>query len=167
MHREKSGFRGCWFGDNKHGIHLAAGPDWMHLVLEGLGKHLLTYLCAMLKEAGAGQQYYNCTTTLIRFLNTGHLRRVDSYLASMDRRTSACDLKRVANGLGAMTTISAMDLPGILLQAGIALGNHNSKKLPLRVTKKIQRVCYYFFSLQRFRCMRDKEGSVAEADVQV
>ena len=85
----------------------------------------------------------------------------------MNRRTSACDLKRVANGLAAMTTISAMDLPGVLLQAGIALGNHNSKKLPRSTTCRAQRCIYYFFALQRFRNRRKREGKMTEGDVQV
>ena len=43
VHTEKSGFDGIDWGANPHGIHLAAGPDWMHLMLEGLGKHILKY----------------------------------------------------------------------------------------------------------------------------
>lgn len=44
-----------------------------------------------------------------------------------------------------------MDLPGVLLQASIALGNHNSTQLPISATKQIQRAIYYFFSVQRTR----------------
>jgi hypothetical protein len=52
VHLEKSGFRGIWWGANPHGVHLATGPDWMHLMLEGLGRHLLSYICTVLKKAG-------------------------------------------------------------------------------------------------------------------
>ena len=52
---ETSGFRGLWWGANNRGIHFAAGPDWMHLMLEGLGKHILNYTTAILKTTGATQ----------------------------------------------------------------------------------------------------------------
>ena len=60
VHPETSGFRGCWFGSSKHGIHLAAGPDWMHLILEGLGKHLLTYMCGVLQQSGISLSVSEC-----------------------------------------------------------------------------------------------------------
>ena len=66
-----------------------------------------------------------------------------------------------------MSTISAMDLPSVVLQAGLALGDHNSKKLPIRTTKQIQRALYYFFSILRFRDLRKQQGKVTETDVQV
>lgn len=106
----------------------------MHLMLEGLGKHLLPYICAVLKAIG-------------------QLACVDAYIAAMPRRSSALKrgLKKVEHGLQSLHTPSAMDMPGVLLQAAIALGNHNSAKLPIAVTKKMQRSIYYFFALQRHR----------------
>ena len=48
VHPEESGFRGTYFGAHGHGVHLAAGPDLMHLMLEGLASTLVfcvaTYL---------------------------------------------------------------------------------------------------------------------------
>ena len=52
VHRTLSGFRDLWWGANDRGIHFAAGPDWMHLMLEGLGKHILVYITAILKATG-------------------------------------------------------------------------------------------------------------------
>ena len=52
MHGERSGFENCSFGSNPHGIHLAAGPDMMHLVLEGLAKTLIDCIAAVLQESG-------------------------------------------------------------------------------------------------------------------
>ena len=66
-----------------------------------------------------------------------------------------------------MSTVSATDLPGMVLQAALALGDHNSKKLPASVTKRVQRAVYYFFSMLRFRNLRKKQGKVTEQDVQV
>jgi hypothetical protein len=52
VHEGKSGFRDLWWGANERGIHFAAGPDWMHLMEEGLGRHILTYIDAILQKAG-------------------------------------------------------------------------------------------------------------------
>ena len=58
MHGERSGFKDCSFGSNPHGIHLAAGPDVMHLMLEGLGKTLIHCIADVLQETGILQQHY-------------------------------------------------------------------------------------------------------------
>ena len=87
-------------------------------------------------------------------------------------------MKKATGGLSSISTLSAMDLPGVLLQvsqirnfrmlvkcnimlfrvdalhtaqAAIALGNHNSQQFPIKVTRQIQRAVYYFLSLQRSR----------------
>ena len=52
VHSERSGFKGCSFGHHDYGIHLAAGPDIMHLMLEGLGKKLIECIAETLKAAG-------------------------------------------------------------------------------------------------------------------
>ena len=52
VHLEESGFRGIWWGSNPHRVHLAAGPDGMHLILEGLGRHLMSYISTVVKKAG-------------------------------------------------------------------------------------------------------------------
>lgn len=70
VHATGSCFAGLWWGGNPNGIHFAAGSDWMHLMHEGLGKHLMVYVCAVLKKAGK-------------------LQKVDSYVAALNRRTSA------------------------------------------------------------------------------
>jgi len=97
-------------------------------MLEGLGKHLLTYACSILRS-------------------TGQLIRIDAYVAAMSRCTSATKhtVKKVDGGLSSVGTLSAMDLPGVILQLSMALGNHNSSQLPIKITRRIQRAIYFFF----------------------
>jgi hypothetical protein len=52
VHPERNAFHGLYFGANVHGIHLAAGPDRMHLMYEGLGNSLLTWTVMVLVKAG-------------------------------------------------------------------------------------------------------------------
>ena len=40
------------FGASPGGIHMAAGPDRMHLMYEGLGTALITWITAILVAAG-------------------------------------------------------------------------------------------------------------------
>lgn len=156
MHLEKSGFRGIWWGANPHGVHLATGPDWMHLMLEGLGRHLLSYICTVLKKAGWHKSDFYCNKFVFFNFNncfSGHDKEVDTYVTKLERRTSAlpAGLKVISNGISSVGTISAMDLPGVLIQVALAIGDHSSTKLPPRITRNIQRALYYFFALQRGR----------------
>ena len=52
MNPERSGFTGCSFGPHEYGIHLAAGPDIMHMMLEGLGRNVVNCIGHTLKETG-------------------------------------------------------------------------------------------------------------------
>lgn len=52
VHAEPNAFYGLYFGANGHGIHLAAGPDRMHLMYEGLGTSILTWTLMVLVKAG-------------------------------------------------------------------------------------------------------------------
>ena len=134
---------GCGGGGNPYGIHLAAGPDWMHLMHEGLGKHLLTYICAVLKKSGRNlEEFYKIHRNNIKvfFCFSGKLKKIDSYVAALDRRTSAMPsgLKKISDGLESIGTLSAMDLPGVLAQVALAIGSHSSGDLPSAVTKNVQ-----------------------------
>ena len=60
MQPERNGFEGVGFGGSDHGIHLATGPDWMHCMQEGLGKHIVDMATTMFKTAGK-------TTNIITF----------------------------------------------------------------------------------------------------
>ena len=156
MHSTKSGFRGLWWEGNPYGIHLAAGSEWMHLMHEGLGKHLLTYICAVLKKSGRNlEEFYKIHRNNIKvfFCFSGKLQKIDSYVAALDRRTSAMPsgLKKISDGLESIGTLSAMDLPGVLAQVALAIGSHSSGDLPSAVTKNVQRAIYYYFALQRER----------------
>lgn len=52
VHPERSGFDGCSFGAHPFKIHLAAGPDVMHLMLEGLAKTLIDCIAMTMKNTG-------------------------------------------------------------------------------------------------------------------
>jgi hypothetical protein len=51
-HPERNAFRDMNFGGNRNGIFMAAGPDRMHLMYEGIGKHIHTWLCTLLIRVG-------------------------------------------------------------------------------------------------------------------
>ena len=63
---------------------------------------------------------------------SGHDKEVDSYVTKLERRTSAlpAGLKVISNGISSVGTISAMDLPGVLIQVALAIGDHSSTNLP-------------------------------------
>ena len=42
----------CSLFGTKFGIHLAAGPDMMHLMMEGIAMHIIGCTIKVLKEAG-------------------------------------------------------------------------------------------------------------------
>ena len=123
---------------------------------EGLGKHLLTYISAVLKKAGRileeFSKIHGANMKLFRCFS-GKLQKIDSYVAALGRRTSAMPsgLKKISDGLESIGTLSAMDLPGVLVQVALAIGSHSSLGLPSAVTKNIQRAIYYYFALQRER----------------
>lgn len=52
VHPEKNAFWDMPFGASPAGIHLAAGPDRMHLLFEGLGQSLITWITAILVATG-------------------------------------------------------------------------------------------------------------------
>lgn len=52
VHPEYNAVYGYYFGASENGIHLAAGPDRMHLMYEGLGTHIVTWTVMVLVKAG-------------------------------------------------------------------------------------------------------------------
>ena len=52
VHPEKNAFWDMPFGGHEGGIHAAAGPDRMHLMYEGLGTALITWVLAVMTKAG-------------------------------------------------------------------------------------------------------------------
>ena len=111
-HPTLSGFRDLDWGGNPHGIYMTAGPDWMHMMLEGLGKHLLTYTIKLLKDAR-------------------ELGRVDQYIRNLERRSSvqAVDLRKIASGIESIHLLSAKEMPGVLMQLALAIGDTVSTKV--------------------------------------
>lgn len=97
-------------------------------------------------------------------LPQGKLQKIDSYVAALNRRTSALPsgLKKISDGLESIGTLSAMDLPGVLIQVALALGCHSSSELLHTLTKNIQRTIYYYFTLQRERERDFSDEAAAE-----
>ena len=93
-----------------------------------------------------------CINIELTFCCLGKLQKVDSYVGALDRRNSALPgLKKIGDGLESIGTLSAMDLPGVLVQVALAVGCHSSSGLPSKATQNIQWAIYYYFALQRER----------------
>jgi hypothetical protein len=64
---QDTAFDGMDFGANPGGIYVAAGPDRMHVLLEGLGKNLATFTCKLAEqdktEAELDQRYAHMAKT--------------------------------------------------------------------------------------------------------
>ena len=97
----------------------------------------------------------------------GRIGPVNEYLAELAIKTNDPDiqLKRIKKGVENLTIVSAMDLPGVLLQGSLALGDYSgpSKGLPIRKTKKIQRTIALFFAV--VRQMKYDECEQSDVDV--
>jgi hypothetical protein len=52
VHPELNGFDGAYFGGHPHGIHLAVGPDRMHLLYEGIGMAIIGWTTIVITKAG-------------------------------------------------------------------------------------------------------------------
>jgi len=58
VHPEVNAFYEMPFGESKEGIHMAAGPDRLHLFLEGLGKAMVVWIALLLLRAGTSELVY-------------------------------------------------------------------------------------------------------------
>ena len=83
---EVNAFDGVLFGANPHGIHLAAGPDRMHLMLEGLGQAILGWVTIVLSKAGMHMKVLVQVTCNIFAL--GRLPAVNRYISTLPCKTS-------------------------------------------------------------------------------
>ena len=148
MQREESGFRGLYFGAHPHGIHLAAGPDLMHLMLEGLAMTVVTCTGNVLKAVGA-------------------LGAVNKALANMHQRRHDPTGKFtwVRTGLQSLSQVSAEDMPGVLNSIILALGIYTrggDDNLSLEILLGLQRVLYLFGVMYRNMKMRDHTATELE-----
>jgi hypothetical protein len=108
VHETQSGFRGCSFGANEHGIFLAVGPDRMHLMLEGLGKHIVAYCIQKITKAGRLQAV------------DGHIALMPLTLHQGSTKTIPF-LTKLTGGLESVNMVSALHLPGLLVILSLAL----------------------------------------------
>jgi len=146
VHGEESGFRGLCFGHD-HGIHLAAGPDLMHLMLEGLANVVVSCLCSAFKEKGV-------------------LSEIDATLANLQVRSHDDNTKFtwVKAGLGSLTRVCAEDMPGVLNSITLALGTYErGSSLTVEDIMKYHRVLYLFSAL--LRNMKERDHTEEELDV--
>jgi len=132
VHATKSGFRDLYFGAHAHGIHLAAGPDLMHLMLEGLGRTMIACIMELLSPSA--------------------LSNINATLFHMDVRSHDEFVKfaKVKSGLQSLKMISAEDVPAILNSLTLALGVHTQgEHLDLDTLVKLHRAIYLFGCLYR------------------
>jgi hypothetical protein len=135
----ESGFRQLYFGAHKFGIHLAAGPDLMHLMLEGLANTLVKCTWKTLKDLGV-------LGDINKLLADMHIRSHDEFVSFTWVRT----------GLQSLTMVSAEDTPGVLNSLVLALGVYTrDDKLSLKDLAGIQRALYLFGCLYRNMKMQD------------
>jgi len=180
VHPETNAFWDMPFGASPAGIHLAAGPDRMHLLYEGLGQSLITWISAILVATGS----VHCTTLMVHWQLTmvhctrrlhvpGMMKTVNDYVLGLNTRTNDPNitLYPVSKGIETMSIISAMHVPSVLIQVdnvplqwcvinalclrqlSLAIGDRtvDGSGLTLAVTKRIQ-LCIHLF-LQLSRCM--------------
>jgi hypothetical protein len=148
VHGEESGFRGVSFGHD-HGIHLAAGPDLMHLMLEGLANVVLTCLCEDLQQKGV-------------------LSEINATLAKLHVRSHDENTKFtwVRAGLESLTRVCAEDMPGVLNSLTLALGTYErGDSLTVEDLMRYHRVIYLFGALHRN--MKEPDHTEEEIDVSV
>jgi hypothetical protein len=89
------GFDNIHWGANEHGICAAAVVDWMHGMLQGLGKDLMSFTGSVLKKAGV-------------------LNEVNNIVKQLNRRTSVPTLtmKKLSSGITSTSLLDATDVPG-------------------------------------------------------
>ena len=156
VHSTKSGFRGLWWGGNPYGIHLAAGPDWMHLMHEGLGKHLLTYICAVLKKSGRNlEEFYKIHRNNIKvfFCFSGKLKK-NWLVCGRPWPENQRNAKRLEKNQRRPRVDRHTERNGPPWRAGPSrIGNWKPQQRgpPERSDQNVQRAIYYYLALQRER----------------
>jgi hypothetical protein len=105
-HDQESAFTDVDFGANPHGLALAAGFDFMHAFLGGIGKNLIEFIIKFLKQ-------WNLLTP------------INIALMKMNKKTSDKNLKlkTISKGIENLGIIDSTLVPGVLTQLSVALGN--------------------------------------------
>jgi dsDNA-specific endonuclease/ATPase MutS2 len=138
------------FGHN-HGIHLAAGPDLMHLMLEGLCNTLVMCLCESLRQKGV-------------------LAEINAILAAQQVRSNDENTKftHVRAGLESLTRVCAEDMPGVLNSITLALGAYErGNDLTCEDLMRYHRAIYLFGALHRNMKQRDHTEEEVEVSANV
>ena len=140
------GFEGVHWGANPCGIHVAATVDWMHAMLQGIGKHLVNFICSNLRK-------WKLQTHVNQFMSNLNRRSCHPFI----------NLKYLTQGANGLDLQDATDIPGIVTQLGIALGDRppgytfpqgNHQGLTKNKLTAIQRTIYLFL-----RACRQKRRS--------
>lgn len=125
VHPEANAFDDLDFGANLNGIHFAAGPDRMHLMLEGLGTAILGWTTILVSKAGKSAIKYGTFTYLDHL--QGRLPAMNEYISKLEFKTSDLDMaySRVAGGIENLSVLSASKVPGVLFQVRTS-NNYNA-----------------------------------------
>ena len=112
----------------------------------GNGKHLIRFIAAKLK-------------------NLKQLNSVNDKIKQLHRRTSVppIDLKKLKTGISTLSLVDASDIPGILIQISIVVGDSAVAGSTIQ-SSQWQKCIYFFLCLCR---SRRKEGGHIDAEVQV
>jgi hypothetical protein len=145
VHAVESGFRDVDFGHD-HGIHLAAGPDLMHLLLEGLAMTLVFCIATYLASCGV-------------------LSDINATLANMHIRSNDPTMKFtwVRTGLQSLSYVCAEDVPGVLNALILAFGIYtrgSGQNLQMKGLLDLHRALYLFSAMYRNMKMRDHTEQV-------
>ena len=147
------GFSGLDWGANPSGLAMAASPDWMHAMLGGLGKSLIKFIATKLRG-------WKLQTT------------VNEAMRKLNRRTShpLINMKYLPEGIGGDDKIDSTQVPGILIQIAIVLGdcppgytfpsNASKDKARLLSKAKLRRIqrCIYLY-LRLCRAQRNRRNT--------
>lgn len=135
------------FGSNEWGLHFAAGVDWMHAMLEGLGKKLIECVASVLKKRN-------------------QLTPVNKKIRELCKRTSfpGLVLKLLSNGIDSLGKVDATHIEGIVVQLGVALGNEppvseTGTQMSRKRLRGIHRCIYLFLRLCRLRRLEEHTDS--------
>ena len=94
----------------------------MHLMLEGLGLAILGWTTIQITKAGnfiKNSALYLFKNLVVSF-DQGRLQAINDYLARVPTSTSDTTMayKRLSLGIETISILSAMEVPGVLMQVG-------------------------------------------------
>ena len=106
---------------------------------------------------------------LLFALMTDVMKDVNDYISSLNLRTNdpALNLFPVSKGVETLSVISTMEVPSMLIQLSLGIGDRTNKKkgLTLGVTKRLQHCIHLFLQIHRSMCK--PEHTATEVQVRI